>query len=147
MRLVIRGSETHALAVVMSAQEALRRARYINVETFKRDGNGVKTPVWFVNVGDKLGVFTNGKSYKVKRLRRNSKVRVAACDARGGVGSAPTWYEGQGQIVDDPARIDAVYRALKAKYGVQMWFVTIGAKLSGRHKDWTVLELELQDPS
>lgn len=127
----------------MQPNEALRRERYINVETFKRDGNGVKTPVWFVNVGDKLGVFTNGKSYKVKRLRRNSKVRVAACDARGGVGKAPTWYEGEGLIVTDPDRVDAVYAALKAKYGMQMWLVTVGAKLSGRHKDWTVVELAL----
>lgn len=127
----------------MQPAEALRRERYINVETFKRDGSGVKTPVWFVNVGDKLGVFTNGKSYKVKRLRRNSQVRVAACDARGGVGNAPTWYEGEGHIVSDPDRVDAVYAALKAKYGVQMWFVTVGAKLSGRHKDWTVIELDL----
>ncbi|MGE0321941.1 MAG: PPOX class F420-dependent oxidoreductase [Polyangiaceae bacterium] len=91
----------------MQPNETLRRERYINVETFKRDGNGVKTPVWFVNVGDKLGVFTNGKSYKVKRLRRNSKVRVAACDARGGVGKSATWYEGEGHIVSDPQRIDA----------------------------------------
>lgn len=129
--------------VVMQPHESLRSERYINVETFKRDGNGVKTPVWFVNVRDKLGVFTNGKSYKVKRLRRNPKVRVAACDARGGVGKSPTWYEGRGEIVSDSKRVDAVYDALKAKYGVQMWFVTLGARLSGRLKDWTVIELDL----
>src|SRR5690606_13387398 len=70
-------------ALPMTPSEALRPERYINLETFRKDGSGVKTPVWFVNVGDKLGVFSNGKAYKVKRLARDPRVRVAACDVRG----------------------------------------------------------------
>ena len=60
-------------------------ARYINLESFKKDGNGVKTPVWCAPLDGHIVVFTEGEAYKVKRVRRNPKVRVAECDVRGKV--------------------------------------------------------------
>src|SRR5271165_3970515 len=61
----------------------LDSARYINLMSFKRDGAGVETPVWAAPLDGKLVVFTNRDSYKVKRIGRNPKVRVARCNARG----------------------------------------------------------------
>ena len=46
---------------------------YINLRTFKRDGTGVDTPVWFAESDGKLYVFTEGDAYKVKRLRRDAR--------------------------------------------------------------------------
>jgi uncharacterized protein len=67
--------------------------KYLNLETFKKNGEGVKTPVWFaedpsVNLDSseaKLYVYTIGVSGKVKRIRNNNRVRVAPCNARGGL--------------------------------------------------------------
>ena len=50
----------------------LDKERFISLETFKKNGDGVKTPVWSAPLDGKLVVFTAGGSYKVKRLRNNS---------------------------------------------------------------------------
>src|SRR5205823_10258164 len=67
--------------------------KYLNLETFKKDGTGVKTPVWFaadpsssLDSNDaKLYVYTIGVSGKVKRIRNNPRVKIAPCDMRGKV--------------------------------------------------------------
>ena len=33
---------------------SLRGENYINLETFKKNGQGVKTPVWFAHQGESL---------------------------------------------------------------------------------------------
>ena len=51
--------------------------KYISLETFKKNGQGVKTPVWFVLQNDAFYVYTEADSWKVKRIRNNPRVRVA----------------------------------------------------------------------
>ena len=71
--------------------------RYFNLETFKKDGTGVKTPVWFAEVDGAFVVFTDGTSYKVKRVRRDAKARIAACDVRGNVHGP--WFDVRAEIM------------------------------------------------
>ena len=59
--------------------------KYVSLTTFRRDGTPVSTPVWFVSENGGLLVETDGDSYKVKRIRRNDNVTVAACNATGRV--------------------------------------------------------------
>ena len=59
------------------------RGRYLSITSYKRDGQGVVTPVWFVQRDGMLLVETDAASGKVKRIRRNPQVRVAACTASG----------------------------------------------------------------
>ena len=57
--------------------EAFAGHKYLNLETFKKSGEGVKTPVWFApdpsvrldSRDAKLYVYTLGVSGKVKRMR------------------------------------------------------------------------------
>ncbi len=56
---------------------------FLNLETYKRSGSSVRTPVWFAQDGERLFVRTYEDSGKVKRLRDNPLVRVAPCDSRG----------------------------------------------------------------
>jgi PPOX class probable F420-dependent enzyme len=65
--------------------EALRNEKYISLTTFRRDGRAVATPVWFVIEGEHLLVSTGSNTGKVKRIRHNPEVTVAACTARGQV--------------------------------------------------------------
>ncbi len=72
-------------AVASARFEELGDEKYIALETFKKNGQGVKTPVWFVLHNGALYVYTEADSWKVKRIRNNSRVRVAKCDIRGNV--------------------------------------------------------------
>jgi uncharacterized protein len=57
--------------------------QYINLETFRKNGDGVRTPVWFAQEGETLYVWTDGTSGKAKRIRHTPQVRIAPSDARG----------------------------------------------------------------
>jgi PPOX class probable F420-dependent enzyme len=76
--------------------------KYISLETFKKNGQGVKTPVWFVLHNNIFYVYTEADSWKVKRIRNNPRVRVAACNIRGVV-KGP-WLEGAASRVDGEER-------------------------------------------
>jgi predicted pyridoxine 5'-phosphate oxidase superfamily flavin-nucleotide-binding protein len=60
---------------------ALDGEKYLSLTTFRRDGTPVATPVWFVVDDGRVLVWTSAASWKAKRLRRDSRVRIAACDA------------------------------------------------------------------
>ena len=57
--------------------------KYLSITSYRRDGSGVSTPVWFATEGDRLLVMTDSKSGKVKRIRRNPYVTIAPCSGRG----------------------------------------------------------------
>lgn len=66
----------------MSTVEELARGTYLSLTTFRRDGTAVPPPVWLVRDGKALRVITQADSGKAKRLRNDSRVLVAPCDAR-----------------------------------------------------------------
>jgi PPOX class probable F420-dependent enzyme len=127
----------------MSAIDALGKARYVNLETFRKNGTGVRTPVWVARDEDRLVIFTNSGSYKVKRLRRNSKIRLAECNVRGAL-KGP-WHEGSGRIVEDEAEKQSVLRALHKKYGWQMTLSDWGARLRGSKKNWAFVSMQVDE--
>ena len=48
----------------MSAFDGLAKAQYVNLETFRKNGTGVKTPVWGAPDGTEIVIFTNGTRTK-----------------------------------------------------------------------------------
>ncbi len=89
---------------------------YLNLETFRKNGQGVKTPVWFVQDEGKLYVRTMAQSAKMKRLRRTPAVRVAPCQANGALKGE--WVEAYARQLDDPALVEHVNKLLNRKYGL-----------------------------
>jgi PPOX class probable F420-dependent enzyme len=79
--------------------------KYLNLETFKKSGEGVKTPVWFAadpsaslaSNDAKLYAYTIGVSGKVKRIRNNGRVRIAPCNMRGA--ALGDWVDARAEIV------------------------------------------------
>jgi PPOX class probable F420-dependent enzyme len=63
--------------------------KYLSLTSYRRDGSGVATPVWFVAEDGRLLVVTDADSYKVRRIRRNHEVTVAQCTAMGRLRGAP----------------------------------------------------------
>jgi PPOX class probable F420-dependent enzyme len=88
--------------------------RYLNLETYRRTGQPVATPVWFAMDGEVLYVYTLATAGKVKRIRNNPKVRIAPCDARGRLTSA--WVNATARIVDE-REAGRAHELLVAKYG------------------------------
>ena len=57
--------------------------KYLNLESYRRNGQAVRTPLWFVEMNDRLYVRTPDDAWKVKRVRRTPRVRIAVCNMRG----------------------------------------------------------------
>lgn len=104
-------------SVASARFEELGDEKYISLETFKKNGQGVKTPVWFVLHNGAFYVYTEADSWKVKRIRNNSRVRVAKCDIRGNV---------KGEFIDATASlIEGDERMMADKLLDQKYFLKI----------------------
>jgi len=116
------------------------RQSYLNLETFKRSGLGVKTPVWFVQEGPSLYVRTGAESGKVKRVRNNGRVRVVASDAIG----APrgVWVEGTARLVE-AEEADHASRLAARKYGAMKIGFDLMNRLQGRK--WATIRIDLPE--
>jgi PPOX class probable F420-dependent enzyme len=93
--------------------------KYISLETFKKNGQGVKTPVWFVLHDNALYAYTEADSWKVKRIRNNPRVRVAVCNVRGNV-KGP-WLEATASLIEGDER-RAANELLDRKYFLKKIF-------------------------
>jgi uncharacterized protein len=94
--------------------------KYLSLTSFKRDGTGVATPVWFVSDNGHLLAETDADSYKVKRIRRDAHVRIAVCDARGRVSGEPV--DADARILPEDER-ERVERLLAQKYRIDRYAI------------------------
>ncbi len=81
---------------------SLQDRKYLNIETFRKNEQGVRTPVWFAGepedgAPEKLYVYSTADSGKAKRIRNNGRVRVAPSDVRGKL--LGEWIEARAEIV------------------------------------------------
>ncbi len=117
---------------------------YSSLTTFKRDGTPVATPVWQAVGGDRIYVFTEAASWKVKRLGRNPRIEIAPCNWRGVRSSAARWT-GSARVIREESEIATAYAALDRKYGWQKGLVDLLSRLSGRYDGRAMLEITLDD--
>lgn len=108
------------------------RERYLNLETFRRNGAAVRTPVWFA-ADDRpdggpaaLYVYTTADAGKAKRVRNSNVARIAACDMRGTV-SGP-WVDAVATLVDGE-EFDRAMRLLDRKYFPWKQVLNLSARL------------------
>jgi uncharacterized protein len=112
----------------------LSARRYISLTTFKRDGTPVSTPVWVVSDdGERLLVWTAASTWKVRRVRRNPDVLVAASNFRGR--ERGPRFPASARLVPDPGT-DAL---LRRKYGWQKRALDLLNRRS--RTDWATIEL------
>ncbi|MGW4479765.1 PPOX class F420-dependent oxidoreductase [Rhodococcus triatomae] len=110
----------------MTAFDEVAAAKYVLLTTFRKDGTAVPTPLWAASDGDRLLMWTVTDSWKVKRIRRDPRVTVAPCDARGKVkGDA---VEARAEILD-LAGSDRARDAIAKRYGVLGWLTMKGSLL------------------
>jgi PPOX class probable F420-dependent enzyme len=118
---------------------------YVSLETYRKTGVGVATPVWVATLDGRHYVFSESRAGKVKRLRNNPRVKIAACNFSGTVSSE--WLAGQVRIVTEPTLIRRVYAAFTEKYGWQIRLTNVLSRLSGRYHQRAMLEISLDADS
>ena len=94
--------------------------KYLSVTSFRADGTAVATPVWFVQRGEGLLVETDADSFKVKRIRTNPRVLVAACGASGRLHGEQV--EARAEILG-PEALDPTRKLMARKYRLDRIFI------------------------
>src|SRR5208282_3088775 len=98
-----------------------RDHKYISLESFKKNGDGVKTPVWFAadpasdlsGDGARLYIYTIGNTGKVKRIRNNGHVKIAPCTIKGD--PLGDWADANAEIMTGESASQAM-KLLNKKY-------------------------------
>jgi PPOX class probable F420-dependent enzyme len=103
----------------------VREARYLLLTTFRTDGTPVPTPVWAADVGQELLVWTERKTGKVKRIRRDGRVTVAPCSFTGR--PRGNTVEARARLLADEG-IERTRSAIERKYGWLARVLTRGAE-------------------
>lgn len=105
-------------------------ASYVNLETYRKNKQGVKTPVWFVSKNDTIFVVTKEKTGKVKRIRNNNEVKIAPCDFRGTL-KGP-WVTGRAHIVDSQEK-NEILELRNKKYGIKAKIANLFSISKGKY--------------
>jgi PPOX class probable F420-dependent enzyme len=124
--------------------EAFAGKKYLNLETFKKSGDGVKTPVWFAadptaslaSAEAKLYAYSMGPAAKIKRMRNNPRVRIAPCDIRGKVSGE--WLEARAELIAGP-EAQFADGLLNKKFFPFKQLLNFFAKIGGRGRNCFVI--------
>jgi PPOX class probable F420-dependent enzyme len=124
----------------MESLNQFEKQKYLNIETVRKNGQAVKTPVWFAQDGETLLIWTQADSGKAKRIRRNSKVRVVPSSMAGEpVGE---WVNATASADDSPEAVKYVSEKFSKKYGMQ--FSMFGLLGKARGAKYTTLKIHLE---
>ena len=110
--------------------------QYINLETFKKDGSKVTTPVWVAQQNNSLIVTTGNNSGKVKRIRNNGKAIIYTTNQSGSKKLSEE-LEVKGSILSDEDLKTEAVTILKEKYGMMAKMM-----LKGPNENRAIIVLE-----
>ncbi|PBO83060.1 MAG: PPOX class F420-dependent enzyme [Nitrosopumilales archaeon] len=99
--------------------------KYINLETYKKDGTPIRTPVWFVIDNDLIYVITMESTGKVKRLKNNQEVRIVPCSFKGKPKNG--WVKAKAEKITGE-EADKAIKLRKKKYGMSARLVSLFRK-------------------
>ena len=113
--------------------------KYINLETYKKDGTSVRTPVWFVIDNDLIYVITRDSTGKVKRLGNNQDVQIVSCSFKGEPKNE--WIKGKAEMITGE-EADEIIKLRKKKYGM---FARLTGIFTSQKGNLVVYSIELID--
>ncbi len=102
--------------------------KVISLETYRRNGEPVRRPVWFLEEDGIIYVHTDDSTGKVKQIRRNPKVRVAPSHFRGR--PKADYVDAQAELDTDPATVEKYRSRIYKKYGLMGSFTTFLQRFS-----------------
>lgn len=110
---------------------------FANLTTFRRNGQPVRTTVWFAKEGSSIYVMTMASAGKVKRLRNNPAARFGPSDRSGKALGVDAEVRGRVLGSEDQA---LARQALNRKYGWQKRLFELMFKLRGKQSSQVYLE-------
>ncbi len=123
-----------------NAFPALKQQNYMSLTTYRKNGQGVVTPVWFAQEGDKLYLFSDATAGKVKRVVHTARVTVAPCTMSGSILGESA--EGKARVLQTAEDRRVADEALTRKYGWQKRVLFFFYKLRGeKDSDNAYLEI------
>lgn len=123
---------------IVTNLEHFLEQKYINLETYRKSGKSVRTPVWFVIFNELIYVITREKTRKVKRIKNNHNVKITPCTFTG----KPTgsWVSGQANFVKNEEAQKA-NNLRKKKYG---FLVKISNFFTSQKGNLVVLSIKIK---
>ena len=116
--------------------------KVISLETYRKNGEPVRTPVWFLEENGVLYVHTDDSTGKVKRIRKNPKVRVAPSHFRG---KPKTEYvDAQAELKTSPEAVKKYHSQIYRKYGLQGTFTRFLQRFSMSEASDVIIAIHLQ---
>ncbi|GAB7066710.1 PPOX class F420-dependent oxidoreductase [Mycobacterium hodleri] len=113
---------------------SLADEKFVSLTTFKKNGEKVAGAMWLARDGDALVMWTPADSWKVKRLRRDSRVELTPCGRTGKVPDGAKVTSGSAEVDADPTETARVERLIKAKYGFEFFAITVVERIVARGK-------------
>lgn len=100
----------------MSDFSRFRKEEFLSLETYRKNGETIKSPMWFAQDNDALYLWTMANTSKVKRIRNNPHVNIAPCKRMGEV--TGEWLTAHATIDDSPIMVAQVEAMLLKKVGL-----------------------------
>lgn len=129
------------------AIEQFANVKYFSLETFRKTGVGVRTPVWFAEDPASPSpagvtafyVYTLPDSGKAKRIRNNPKVRIAPCNMKGDLRGA--WVDARARICtgEEVAKGQSL---LNERYGLMKRIGDFFSRMRGRSQIVLAVEID-----
>jgi len=109
--------------------QAIKDKKYISLETYRKNKEPVRVPVWFVVLDGIIHVITRKDTGKIKRIRNNPYVSIALCTFNGKpIGE---YFPGTAKFVDDKTS-NAAIDLRKKKYGFMERIARFASRKKGK---------------
>ena len=103
---------------------------YLNLESYRKNGKAVRTPLWFAEEGGVLYIYSTADSGKVKRILNHPQVRIVPSDIKGN--PLGEWVEARAEFLDADAAARG-HRLLRQKYWMKRVMDFFGRLAGRRH--------------
>lgn len=103
--------------------------KYLNLETYRKNGQAVRTPVWFVIDNGTIYVTTPSTTGKVKRLAHSKNIRIVPSNMKGvpkGV-----WVGATAYFANEAESYQAI-KLRKKKYGIMAKLIGLSVYRKGK---------------
>lgn len=103
--------------------------KYLNLETYRKNGQAVRTPVWFVVDNGVIYVVTPSTTGKVKRLNHHKNIRIVPSNMKGM--PKGDWVDATAYFANESESLRAI-QLRKKKYGLMANLIGLVAYRKGK---------------
>lgn len=118
----------------------LKDQKFCLLTTFRKNGEGVATPMWFALEDEAVYMTTRGQSWKVKRIRNNPDVTIGWCNGTGL--KHGKLVEAKAQILGSGEEFEKAKKLLNKKYGLKKKLIDFGLRFA-KDKTEAIVKVEL----